>query len=127
LPSATALLRTDNLAGRDARLALSVERTLKQQRSSGLVDHGTTLPGVAATLRKRCMGDDGRETLIDEPDRNWSHYASERFRKVSCLVSGLSSTSGKASRVSDDNLGHLAVGREVGNLVEITASSPHRL
>jgi hypothetical protein len=127
LPSATALLRTDNLAGRDARLALSVERTLKQQRGSGLVDHGTTLPGVAATLRKRCVGDDGRETLVNEPDRNWSHYASERFRKVSCLVSGLSSVSGKAGRVSDDNLSHLAGGREVRNLVEITAPSVHRL
>jgi hypothetical protein len=111
LPSATVLLRTDNLTGRGARLALSVERTLKEQSGSGLVDHSTALPGVAAALRKRCVGDDGGETLVDEPDRNWSHYARERFRKVSSLVSGLSSTSGKAGWESYHNFGHLAGGR----------------
>jgi len=111
LPSATALLRTDNLTGRDTRLALGVERTLQQQSGSGLVDHSTALPGVAAALRKCCMGDDGRETLVDKPDRNWSHYGRERFRKVSSLVSGLSSSSGKASREPYHNLGHLTGGR----------------
>lgn len=88
-------------------MALCVEGALEQQSGGSLVDHGTALPGVAATLRKRSMGDDGREAFVDESDRNRSDHGCERFGKVSCLVSSLSSSSGKACGKADHNLGRM--------------------
>ena len=124
--SATALPRPTTSPGRVARLTLGVERSLKQQCRGSLVDHGTALPGVAAALTKRGMGDDCRETLVDEPDRIGATTRCERFGKVSCLVSGLSSFSGKASGEPDDNFDHMPVGRQPRNLGKIATAAAHR-
>ncbi len=72
------------------------------------------------------MGEDSGEALVDEPHRHRRDHASERFGKVSCLVSGLSSISGKACGESDHNLGHIAGSGKPRNLGEITAATAHR-
>lgn len=72
------------------------------------------------------MGDDCGETFVDEPDWRRRNDVRERFGKVSCLVSGLSSPSGKASRKPDDNLDHMPLGRQRCNLGKIAAATAHR-
>jgi hypothetical protein len=72
------------------------------------------------------VSDDGGETLIDEPDRHWLDDFCERFGKVSCLVSGLSSISRKSRRKPDDNLYHTSASREAGNFGQVTPAATHR-
>ena len=118
--------RADNFARRPAGLALGVERPLKQQGSGSLVDHGTALPGMAAPLAKRGVGDDGCEALVDEPDRHGRDNVCERFGKVSCLVSGLSRISRKTRRQPDDNLHHASASREAGKFGKVTPPAADR-
>jgi hypothetical protein len=99
---------------------------LKQQRCGSLVDHGTALPGMTAALAKRGVSDDGRETLVDKPDRHGRDNVCERFGKVSCPVSSLSSSSRKSHRKPDDNLHHASAGRQAGKFGEITPAAAHR-
>ena len=107
-------------------MTLGVERSLKQQRCRGLVDHGTALLGMAAALAKCGISDDGRETLVDEPDRHGRDNVRERFGKVSCPVSSLSSSSRKTRRKPDDNLHHMSASRQPGKFGKVTSAAPHR-
>ena len=81
---------------------------------------------MAAALSKCGVSDDGRETLVDEPDRRRCDNVCERFGKVSCLVNGLSSSSRKTRRKPDDNLHYLSAGRQPGNFGKVTAATSHR-
>lgn len=105
-------------------MTLSVQRPLQQRRRGSLVDHPASLLGIAAALGESGGGDHRREALIDKPDANWSDRASKRCRKVSCLISSLSSPSGKARGQADDDFYRVPVSRQRGNLRDITLTAP---
>ena len=69
------------------------------------------------------MGDYSGEPLVDKPYRNGRYPDRERFSKVSCQVSGLSSLSGKASGQTYDNLDYTPVICQRGNLIQVAPAA----
>jgi hypothetical protein len=75
------LNRADELPSRVTGRALTVKRTLQQQRSRRLINYLSSVPGIAAAFAERGMGEDGSKSLINEPDGSrrdqWDQLGSE--------------------------------------------------